>query len=91
MTEIRKASRPAHSAAQAEVLRIGATRIAFWIGRSESAVYQWLRRRDPRRPIPAEHMPAIVRRAREDGVSIDAALLWPEHAAVAEALAEAAA
>lgn len=71
--------------AQAEVLRIGATRIAYWTGRSESAVYKWLRRRPSETPIPPEHLPAVAKGARADGVTIDLRLLWPEGAEMAEA------
>lgn len=67
-----------HSPAQAEVLRIGTTRIAYWTGRTESAVYKWLSRRSPETPIPPEHLPAVKRGAAADGVTVDLALLWPE-------------
>lgn len=69
-----------YSPAQAEVVRIGVTRIAYWTGRSESAVYKWLQRRDADCPIPPEHLPAVARGARADGVAFDVALLWPDHA-----------
>lgn len=65
------------SLAQAEVLRIGPTRIAYWTGRGESAVYKWLARRDPDAPIPPEHLPAVKRGAEADGVDVDLAILWP--------------
>lgn len=74
-----------YSAAQEEVLRIGATRIAYWTKRSESAVYKWLRRRPPETPIPPEHLPAVAKGAKADGVAINLPLLWPEGVVLSEA------
>lgn len=71
------------SLAQQEVLRIGPTRIAYWTGRSESAVYKWLARRSPELPIPPEHLPAVKRGAEADGVTVDLDVLWPDGKALA--------
>lgn len=70
------------SAAQQEVRRIGTTNIAYWTGRSESAVYKWLQRRPCAQPIPPEHLPAVIKGAKADGVEIDLKVLWPEGAAL---------
>lgn len=71
-----------YSDAQQEVLRIGTTRIAYWTGRSESAVYKWLHRRADDQPIPPEHLPAVIKGAKADGVEIDLKVLWPEGASL---------
>lgn len=71
-----------YSDAQEEVLRIGTTRIAYWTGRSESAVYKWLRRRAPEQPIPPEHLPAVIMGAKAEGLNINLTVLWPEGAAL---------
>lgn len=76
-----------YSDAQAEVLRIGTTKIAYWTGRSESAVYKWLSRRPDNAPVPPEHLPAVIRGAKADGIEIDLAVLWPDSAAFAQAAA----
>lgn len=68
----------AYTPAQAEVIRIGTTRIAYWTRRSESAVYKWLDRRPSNVPIPPEHLPAVKRGADAEGFAIDLAVLWPE-------------
>ena len=67
-----------YSPAQREVLRIGTTKIAYWTGRSESAVYKWLTRRPASAPIPPEHLPAVVEGARVEGLDIDLKVLWPD-------------
>lgn len=76
-----------YSPAQAEVLRIGTTKIAYWTGRSESAVYKWLTRRPSDAPVPPEHLPAVIRGAKADGVEVNLAVLWPDSAAFAQGLA----
>lgn len=76
-----------YSPAQAEVVRIGTTKIAYWTGRGESAVYKWLSRRPADSPIPPEHLPAVIRGAQADGVEIDVATLWPDSSAFSQAAA----
>lgn len=85
MTAVGKTDPAKRSPAQAEVLRIGATRIGYWTNRSESAVYQWLRRRPADCPIPPNLLPRVVSGAAEDGVDIDVALLWPASAGLIKA------
>lgn len=67
-----------YSPAQREVLRLGTTKIAYWTGRSESAVYKWLTRRPSDVPIPPRHLPALIEGAKADGVTVDLAVLWPD-------------
>lgn len=76
-----------YSPAQTEVLRIGTTKIAYWTGRSESAVYKWLSRRPADVPIPPEHLPAVIRGAQADGIEIDVPVLWPESGAFSQVAA----
>lgn len=76
-----------YSPAQSEVVRIGTTKIAYWTGRSESAVYKWLSRRPADAPVPPEHLPAVIRGAKADGVEIDVAVLWPDSVAFSQAAA----
>lgn len=62
-------------------------RVAQWCDVGESAVNQWLSRRAVDAPIPPDHIPAVVKGAREIGLEIPLGLLWPASEGVLSVMA----
>jgi hypothetical protein len=56
---------------------LGLRKVADWCSVSESAVSQWLSRRNGDAPIPPQHVPAIVAGAAAEGIAIEVAEIWP--------------
>lgn len=56
---------------------LGVKRVAAWCAVSEQTPYQWLVRGTEEHPIPLKYVPAIVRGARAEGMSLSFSDLWP--------------
>lgn len=62
---------------------LGVRRVAGWCGVDELTPYKWLERGTDARPIPTEHVPAILNGAKADGLDAPVEILWPAMAGVA--------
>lgn len=64
--------------AKALILKtLGVKRVACWCNVEESTVYQWLSRGTDDKPIPPDHVPAIVSGAKAEGLEAPLGVLWP--------------